>query len=131
MTKKLWQASLNQKKNSNLSKFENYITKKFNKKFNGDFQKILDWSIKNSPEFWSSFWNFSKIKGKKGNKKITKSKRINGITIIFKSLSFPLNKRIFKKDCRPSYGCTRLKTVMVVIYIYTNNILSIITMFKF
>ena len=51
MTKKLWEASLNQKKNSNLFKFENYISKKFNKKFNNDFQKILSWSIKNSQNF--------------------------------------------------------------------------------
>ena len=53
MTKKLWEASLNQKKNSNLFAFEKFISKKFNKKFNNDFQKILDWSIKNSSEFWS------------------------------------------------------------------------------
>jgi acetoacetyl-CoA synthetase len=70
MTKKLWQASLNQKKNSNLFSFENYISKKFNKKFNNDFQKILDWSIKNSSEFWSSFWDFTKINGIKVLKKL-------------------------------------------------------------
>ena len=68
MTKKLWQASLNQKKNSNLFAFENFISKKFNKKFNNDFQKILNWSIKNSSEFWNSFWDFTKINGKKGSK---------------------------------------------------------------
>ena len=51
MTKKLWEASLNQKKNSNLYAFEEYISKKFNKNFNSDYQKILEWSIKNSSEF--------------------------------------------------------------------------------
>ena len=66
MTKKLWQASLNQKKNSNLFAFESYISKKFNKKFNNDFQKILDWSIKNSSDFWDSFWDFTRIDGIKG-----------------------------------------------------------------
>ena len=74
MTKKLWEASINQKKNSNLFAFENYISKKFDKKFNNDFQKILNWSIKNSSEFWSSFWDFTKINGIKSNKKIKKSK---------------------------------------------------------
>ena len=68
MTKKLWQASLKQKKNSNLFAFENYISKKFSKNFNNDYQKILDWSIKYSSEFWSSFWDFAKIKGIKGDK---------------------------------------------------------------
>ena len=47
MTKKLWEASLKQKKNSNLFAFEKYISKKFSKNFNNDYQKILDWSIKN------------------------------------------------------------------------------------
>ena len=61
MTKKLWQASFNQKKNSNLFAFENYISKKFNKKFNNDFEKILDWSIKKSSDFWDSFWDFTRI----------------------------------------------------------------------
>ena len=42
MTKKLWQASLNQKKNSNLFAFEKYVSKKFNKKFNNDFQKQIN-----------------------------------------------------------------------------------------
>ena len=51
MTKKIWQASLNQKKNSILYNFEQYISKKFNKNFNGNYQKILNWSIKNSSEF--------------------------------------------------------------------------------
>ena len=61
MTKKLWQASINQKKNSNLFKFENYISKKTNKKFNKNYKKLSDWSIKNSPDFWNYFWDFSKI----------------------------------------------------------------------
>jgi len=76
MTKKLWQASLNQKKNSNLFQFEKYISNKFNIKLNNDFKKILDWSIKNSSDFWSSFWDFAKINGIKSNKKIKKIKNI-------------------------------------------------------
>ena len=92
MTKKLWQASLNQKKNSNLFAFENYISKKFNKKFNNDFQKILDWSIKNSPDFWSSFWDFAKIKGTKGRKKIKKSK------VFYKNLFLPGSKLNFANN---------------------------------
>ena len=92
MTKKLWQASLKQKKNSNLFKFENYISKKFDKKFNNDFQKILNWSIKNSSEFWSSFWDFTKINGLKSNKKIRKSK------IFYKNLFLPGSKLNFANN---------------------------------
>ena len=92
MTKKLWQASLNQKKNSNLFAFEKYVSKKFNKNFNNDFQKILDWSIKDSPDFWSSFWDFTKINGKKGRKKIKKSK------VFYKNLFLPGSKLNFANN---------------------------------
>ena len=74
MSKKLWQPSLIVKKNSNLFAFENYISKKLRIKFNRNYKKLLNWSIKNSPEFWSRFWDFSKIKGIKSNKKFRKSK---------------------------------------------------------
>jgi acetoacetyl-CoA synthetase len=92
MTKKLWEASLNQKKNSTLFAFENYISKKFNKNLNNDYQKILDWSIKNAPEFWSSFWDFAKIKGTKSNKTIQKSK------IFYKNLFLPNSKLNFAEN---------------------------------
>ncbi len=74
MSKKLWQPSLIVKKNSNLFAFENYISKKLRIKFNRNYKKLLNWSIKNSPEFWNRFWDFSKIKGIKSNKNFRKSK---------------------------------------------------------
>lgn len=74
MSKKLWQPPLIEKKNSNLFAFENYISKKLKIKFNRNYKKLLNWSIKNSPEFWSRFWDFSKIKGIKSNKNFRKSK---------------------------------------------------------
>ena len=92
MTKKLWEASSNQKKNSILFSFEKYITKKLNKKFDNNYQKILEWSIKNSHEFWSFFWDFSQIKGKKSNKKIKKSK------IFYKNLFLPNSKLNFANN---------------------------------
>ena len=39
MGKKLWQTSPIEKKNSNLFDFENYISKKVNKKFNRNYKK--------------------------------------------------------------------------------------------
>ncbi len=74
MSKKLWQPSIIVKKNSNLFAFENYISKKLKIKFNRNYKKLLNWSIKNSPQFWSRFWDFSKIKGFKSNKNFRKSK---------------------------------------------------------
>jgi len=92
MTKKLWEASLNRKKNSTLFAFENYISKKFNKNFNNKFEKLLDWTIKNSPDFWSSFWDFSKIKGTKSSKTIKKSK------IFYKNVFLPGSKLNFAEN---------------------------------
>ena len=92
MTKKLWQASSIQKKNSILFAFEKYISKKFNNNFNNNYKKILDWSIKNSPEFWSSFWDFAKIKGIKSAKKIKKSKTF------YKNLFLPNTKLNFAEN---------------------------------
>ena len=92
MTQKLWQASSKQKKNSILFSFENYISKKFNKNFSGDYEKILDWSIKNSPEFWSSFWDFTKINGVKSGKKIKRANKF------YKNLFLPGSKLNFANN---------------------------------
>ena len=95
MTKKLWQASLNHKKNSNLFAFESYISKKFNKKFNNDFQRILDCSINNSSDFWDSFWDFTKVDGIKGIKKFKRSK------VFYKNLFLPRSKLNFANNLLP------------------------------
>tara|TARA_B100000902_G_scaffold363712_1_gene383145 strand:- start:226 stop:2187 length:1962 start_codon:yes stop_codon:yes gene_type:complete len=92
MTKKLWEASLNQKKKSNLFNFESFISKKLNKKFNRNYNKILDWSIKNSPDFWNYFWDFSKIKGIKSKQKIKKSNKF------YKNLFLPGSKLNFGEN---------------------------------
>ena len=92
MTKKLWEASKEVKKNSNLFAFENFLSKRFKKKFQNNYKKIQKWSIKNSADFWDSFWDFSKIKGEKGKKKIKKSK------IFFKNLFLPKSKLNFAEN---------------------------------
>jgi len=74
MSKILWKANSETKLNSNLYRFEKFISKKFNKKFNKNYEKILNWSIKNLGDFWSSIWDYCKVKGIKSNKKIKKSK---------------------------------------------------------
>ncbi len=92
MSKKLWQPTLLEKRNSNLFAFENYIFKKLKIKFNGNYKNLLNWSIKNSPEFWSRFWDFTKIKGTKSKQKIRKSK------IFYKNLFLPGSKLNFGEN---------------------------------
>ena len=75
MNIRLWKPSSKTKKNSNLFKFEKFISKRFNKNFNENFKKIHDWSVKNQGDFWSSVWDFSKVKGIKSNTKVKKSKK--------------------------------------------------------
>ncbi len=74
MNKKLWQPSDILKKNSNLFRFEKFISKRFNLKLNKNYEKIHNWSVKNAGEFWSSVWDFAKIKGTKSDTKIRNSK---------------------------------------------------------
>ena len=92
MTKKLWQAKLGTILNSNLYMYEQYISKKFNIKFNKKYKKILNWSIENSEEFWSSIWDFCKVKGIKSKKKINKSK------VFYKNIFLPKSKLNFAEN---------------------------------
>ncbi len=92
MPKKLWEATKSQKKKSILFHFEKYLSKKNNQNFNGNYQKILNWSIKKSSKFWSLFWDFTKIKGIKGKKEIKKSK------IFHKNLFLPSSKLNFGEN---------------------------------
>ena len=69
MSQKLWEASPNQKKNSLLANYEQFISKRFNQKFNQKYEDILKWSIKNPGNFWSSIWDFLEIKGFKSKTK--------------------------------------------------------------
>jgi len=92
MNKKLWEASTSQKKKSLLSNYEQFISKKFNKKFNQKYESILKWSIENPGNFWSSIWDFSKIKGFKSKIKIKKSK------IFYKNKFLPNSKLNFAEN---------------------------------
>ena len=66
MNKKLWEPSRKIKLNSNLLKFEKYISHRFKKKFNNNYEKIHSWTIKNPQNFWNCLWDYTKVKGIKG-----------------------------------------------------------------
>ena len=53
MNRVLWRASKQQKKKSNLFKYENYLKNKYNYSPNGTYSNLLKWSIKNSEDFLS------------------------------------------------------------------------------
>ena len=70
MNKPLWQPSKKLKQDSILQDFCNYI----NFKYSSNFKELWQWSVKNPEEFWSKFWDYSKIIGDKGSVIIQKDK---------------------------------------------------------
>ena len=53
MQKKLWEATISQKENSNLRSFEKFLNNKYNFKSNKNYKKLLKWSLQNPSSFWS------------------------------------------------------------------------------
>ncbi len=82
MNKPLWQPSQKLKQESILQDFCHFI----NFKSSSNFKELWQWSVKNPEEFWSKFWDYSKIIGDKGLKIIKKDKIFN------KSKFFPDSK---------------------------------------
>ncbi len=106
MSRILWKAKSKNKLNSNLYKFEKFISKKFNKKFNKKYEKILNWSIKNPGEFWSSVWDFCQVRGAKSNHKIKKSK------IFYKNIFLPNSSLNFAQNLLPKETDTKAITFL-------------------
>ena len=65
MKKKLWEAPKSIKNKSNLYRYEKFLKKNYDYKFSKKFNKLLNWSIDNPSDFWSSIWDFTKVKGQK------------------------------------------------------------------
>ena len=73
MNKPLWQPSKKKKQESLLTDFSKFV----NLDSNSNFKKLWEWSIKNPEEFWSKFWDYSKIIGNKGKEIIKKNNIFN------------------------------------------------------
>ena len=89
----LWKAKQSQKNKSNLYKYENFLFSKYKFKITQKYSKILKWSIDNPKNFWSSIWDFSKVKGIK-NQKYEKSK------VFFKNKFLKDSKLNFAENLR-------------------------------
>ena len=92
MSTKLWEASNKLKKNSNLFKFEKFISDRHKKKFNSNYDKMHDWSVKKSEYFWNSIWDYAKVKGNKNEIKIKKSSKF------YKNTFLPNSKLNFTEN---------------------------------
>ena len=91
MNKKLWEASKAIKNKSNLFRYEKFLAQNYNYNISQNYQKLLEWSIAKTNNFWSSIWDFTEIKGKK-NFKFKRSKNlINNNFFIDSKLNFAEN----------------------------------------
>ena len=82
MEKFLWKPSDTRKEESLLEDFSRFI----NFKSNCNFKNLWKWSVDHPEEFWSKFWDYSKIIGDKGKEIIRYNKTFN------KSKFFPDSK---------------------------------------
>ena len=92
MNKILWKPSKKLTQNSILEDFSKFIN--FNS--NNNFKDLWKWSVKNPEEFWSKFWDYSKIIGDKG-KKIIKKNKIFNKTKFFPDSKINYSENILKK----------------------------------
>ena len=97
MNKSLWKPSEQKKQESLLEDFSKFI----NFDSNHNFKSLWEWSVKNKEEFWSKFWDYSKIIGDKGKEVIRKNKIFNE-TKFFPDSKINYAENILKKktnDC--------------------------------
>ncbi len=91
MPKKLWEPSRELIKNSNLFKYEKFVSKNYKYNFSGKYKKLLKWSVENPKDFWNSIWNYFEIIGAKTDKfKLTKD-LINSKFFVNSKLNFAEN----------------------------------------
>ncbi len=91
MPKKLWEPSKVLIRNSNLFKYEKFVSKNYKYNFSGKYKKLLNWSVKNPKDFWNSIWNYFEIIGAKTDKfKLTKD-LINSKFFVDSKLNFAEN----------------------------------------
>ncbi len=69
MSKPLWSPSAERIKNANMTKFIEFVNKRYSKQFKGYFE-LYDWSIANIPDLWASVWDYLEIKASKKYDKI-------------------------------------------------------------
>jgi acetoacetyl-CoA synthetase len=97
MNKFLWKPSEQKKQESLLEDFSKFV----NFDSNHNFKTLWEWSVKNKEEFWSKFWDYSKIIGDKGKEVIRENKSFNE-TKFFPDSKINYAENILKKktnDC--------------------------------
>ncbi len=79
----LWKLSDKKISKTNIALYSHFIKNNYNFDSKDDYNKLWKWSIDNPGIFWKSIWNFTKVKGNKGNILFRAS------TIFFKNIFLP------------------------------------------
>ena len=88
----LWEPSRKKKEESLLEDFSKFV----NLKSNYNFKTLWKWTVDNPEEFWSKFWDYSKIIGDKG-KEIIRYNEIFNETKFFPDSKLNYTENILKK----------------------------------
>ena len=65
----LWDPSPERIKNSNMTRFMEFVGRRCNRQFTGYFD-LYDWSVANIADFWAGVWDFLDIKASKKYEKV-------------------------------------------------------------
>jgi len=65
MKKLLWEPSVEQIKQANLTRFIDFVNRTYAQKIE-DYDGLYEWSVKNIPDFWAAIWDFTEIKASCG-----------------------------------------------------------------
>jgi len=57
----IWEPSEERKKNTNIAKFTNFVSKRYGQKLSG-YDELYEWSTDNLADFWDSVWDFCEIR---------------------------------------------------------------------
>jgi len=69
MGKLLWKPSAERIKKANMTRFIDFVNKKYSLKISSYFQ-LYNWSIENIPDFWAAMWEFGKVICSRGYEKV-------------------------------------------------------------
>jgi acetoacetyl-CoA synthetase len=69
MKSPLWSPSAERIKNSNMTRFTEFVNRRYNRQFTGYFD-LYDWSVANIADFWAILWDFLDIKASKKYEKV-------------------------------------------------------------
>ncbi|MBS3905859.1 MAG: acetoacetate--CoA ligase [Syntrophaceae bacterium] len=64
MKKPLWVPSEDKVKSANMTRFIQFVNKKYGKQFK-TFDDLFQWSVDSIPDFWAAVWDFTEIKASK------------------------------------------------------------------